>query len=165
MMTPRGTRRGRPVKVEGRGTFRALVSVAALLSLLGFIHAWTRLKVVETGFAVGRAQAENDKLRRQIKSIGLELDTLQRTARIDAEAGQSLGMRRPGPDRMVVLGAEGGVLSPPAKGAVPAPAGSNSVPASPARAKAGRADAVPSAPPSSVPSPSPAPQRPAAEKH
>ncbi len=103
MMTRHVPRKVRSERVEGRRTYWALVSLVALFTVLGFTHARTRLQVLERGYAIGRAQLENDRLNRQKKSLELELQTLQRTERVDVEAGQRLGMHRAGPDRKIVI--------------------------------------------------------------
>ncbi|MFM2152173.1 MAG: Cell division protein FtsL [Pseudomonadota bacterium] len=103
MMTKPVRKKVRSERVEGRRTYWALVSLVGLFTVLGLAHAWTRLQVLDRGYAVGRAQLENDRLHRQIKGLELELMTLQRAARVDTEAEQRLDMHRPGPDRRIVL--------------------------------------------------------------
>jgi cell division protein FtsL len=103
MMTKPVRRKARSERVQGRRTYWSLVSVVGLFTLLGFAHAWTRLKVVERGYDIGRAQLENDKLNRQKKGLELELSSQQRVARVDLEAEKRLGMHKPGPDRRIIL--------------------------------------------------------------
>jgi cell division protein FtsL len=105
MMSKPVRRKVRSERVEGRRTYWALVSLVGLFTVLGLTHAWTRLQVLDRGYAVGRAQLENDRLHRQKKGLELELLTLQRAARVDTEAEQRLQMHRPGPDRRIVLDA------------------------------------------------------------
>jgi len=103
MMTRQVRRKSKPEGMQGRRTYWALVSLVGLFTVLGLVHTWTRLAVLDRNYAVGRAQLENDRLHRQLKGLQLEVVTLQRTARVDTEAEQKLGMLRPGLDRRIVL--------------------------------------------------------------
>ena len=152
MMPRPPPRKLRSERVEGRRTFWALVLASGLFASLGVVHASTRLQVLELNYAVGRAQVENDRLHRGIKDVELELHTLQRTARVDAEAGPLLGMHRPGPDRKIILGPASAIPAPatavPAMAPTPAksPATPKAVPAMappPAKSPATSKAAVP----------------------
>ena len=94
---------GRRSPGEGRRTFWTLAGVAALLCGLGLAHTWTRIAYLDRHYQLLRARQENQDLEHRIQSLKIELGSLQGASRVDRAAQEQLLMKRPPPDRTVVL--------------------------------------------------------------
>ena len=86
--------------------FLLVWALAVALATLSFIfHLHVRFDIIQTGYALSRAQADQRQLRLEQRELRLELATLKSPGRIEQLARENLGMSRPDHDRIIRLGA------------------------------------------------------------
>ena len=79
-------------------------AVAVALAAGAFVwHLDVRFRIIQTGYALSRAQAEQRRLRLSQRELRLEMATLKEPGRIEAQAREQLGMDRPDHDRIIHL--------------------------------------------------------------
>ncbi|MGB9628196.1 MAG: cell division protein FtsL [Thermodesulfobacteriota bacterium] len=79
-----------------------------ILFLLMFIggslfYVWSRIQVIQMGYAISDALKEERNLIRVNKKLRLEIATLKSYARIEKIASEELGMVKPKPDQVIVI--------------------------------------------------------------
>jgi cell division protein FtsL len=80
-------------------------ALALALASAGFIvHLNVRFEIINTGYALSQAQAEQRRMRLTQRELRLELATLKEPGRIEAQARTELGMERPDHERIIRLG-------------------------------------------------------------
>jgi len=122
--------------------FLALWSLAVIASVAAFVvHLGLRGKIVDLGYKLGRARAEQGRLREVKRVLSLEAASYETPQRVEMVARTLLGMTPPPPERVIPVRAwihlkdehagdeqagttnEGVVPAPdPAAAAAPAPA-------------------------------------------
>ena len=71
------------------------------------LHLRIRFDVIQAGYALSQAQAEQRRLRLEQRELRLELATLKAPDRIERQAREELGMVRPDYDHIVRLDGRG----------------------------------------------------------
>lgn len=94
---------GRRPKKEGRKTFWAVASAAAVLAVLGVAHTWTRVAVLERKYELSHAQVEHERLTNELEKLQLEAATYESQIRIDQAAHAALNMAKPAPTNVMVV--------------------------------------------------------------
>ena len=92
---------GRRFTTEGQKTFTLCVSAAVLLGAIAVLHTWTRIGVIQRGYELARAQAENERLQREVTKYTIEVESRQTAAAVDREAHARLNMEKA--SRILVL--------------------------------------------------------------
>jgi cell division protein FtsL len=99
VIPPRGTR-----------TFIALWTLATVATVCAFlVHLALRGKTVSLGYELGRARAEQARLREVKRVLEVEAASYKTPERVEIVARTLLGMEPPPPERIVPLG---GVVEP-----------------------------------------------------
>lgn len=87
--------------------FLPLWTVAILATAAAFIlHLAMRGKTVSLGYELGRARAEQARLREVKRVLSLEAASYKTPERVEMVARNLLGMAPPAPDRIVPLSAQ-----------------------------------------------------------
>ncbi len=82
----------------------AWFAVAALASLLSILaHVWTRLQVVETGYALSATRQVVHELEEEHQRLETEWTASTSPARLTEMAYHRLGLKRPLPGQVVIL--------------------------------------------------------------
>ena len=92
---------GRRFTTEGRKTFILCLSTAVLLGTFAVFHTWTRIGVIQRGYELAKAKAENERLTREVMKYTLEVESHQTAALVDREAHAHLNMEKA--SRVLVL--------------------------------------------------------------
>jgi cell division protein FtsL len=117
--------------------FLALWTLATLATVVAFIvHLGLRGRTVDLGYKLGRARAEQARLREVKRVLSLEAASFETPQRVEHVAQSLLGMSPPPPERVIALRG----FSPTAPdedkideaSAPPSPSGSGSTPPAPA---------------------------------
>lgn len=95
----RERRRVRPRGFIWIWTFAVALAVAAFVA-----HLYVRFEIIEAGYTLSQAQAEQRRLRLAQRELRLELATLKEPGRVERQAREMLGMDRPDHDRIIRLG-------------------------------------------------------------
>jgi cell division protein FtsL len=118
--------------------FLALWTLAVIATVAAFVlHLGLRGRTVDLGYKLGRARAEQARLREQKRVLSLEAASYETPQRVEMVARTLLGMNPPPPERVIPLKPMASLL-PPEEGdgqgdvEQPVPRPSASVPASPA---------------------------------
>ena len=75
------------------------------LAVAAFVmHLHVRFDIIQMGYSLSNAQAEQRRLRLSQRELRLELATLKEPGRIEEQARSMLGMERPDHDRIVPIG-------------------------------------------------------------
>jgi len=81
---------------------------AISLAVVAFVlHLHVRFDIIQTGYALSQAQAEQRRLRLAQRELRLELATLKEPGRIEEQARELLSMDRPDHDRIIRLDERG----------------------------------------------------------
>lgn len=97
---------GRRASNWGRRLFWSCTAIAALVCVMGVVHTWTRVAVLERSYELGKARDEHESLLRERARLRLEVATLQAASRVDSHARSSLSMVKPSPERLMVIDAQ-----------------------------------------------------------
>lgn len=79
------------------------VFLFALFAGVGFLHVTSRVLVVDMGYRLSRAEAEERSLTRENDRLKLELATLKSPARLEKLAREKLGMSMPAGPLVIAL--------------------------------------------------------------
>jgi cell division protein FtsL len=80
------------------------LAVGILLFLaVGLFHIWSRVAIVEQGYAIGRQRSLREELLQERKSLQLELARLREPVRLE-RAAVNLGLAAPTPGQIVIMG-------------------------------------------------------------
>ena len=99
----------RPTNIasETRAELRALVAWLAIFVaagvLIGLVHVWLRLKVVDLGYRLGATRQVVERLKQEGEELTLEVAGLTASGRLDEVARGRLGMNRPEKGQEAVL--------------------------------------------------------------
>ncbi|MBK8218496.1 MAG: cell division protein FtsL [Myxococcales bacterium] len=94
--------------VKRARTFLVTWTLAVLATVSAFVvHLALRGRTVSLGYELGRARAEQARLRDVKRVLELEAASYKTPERVDIVARTLLGMEPPSPDRVVVLPALG----------------------------------------------------------
>jgi cell division protein FtsL len=100
--------------------FVALWTLAVTASVCAFVlHLALRGKTVALGYELGRARAEQARLREVKRVLQLESASYKTPERVEIVARTLLGMEPPAPDRIISLGAMPQEKTAPPHDAVP----------------------------------------------
>ena len=84
--------------------FLALWTLAVLATVAAFVvHLGMRGKIVDLGYKLGRARAEQGRLREVKRVLSLEAASYRTPDRVEMVARTLLGMTPPPPERVIVL--------------------------------------------------------------
>ena len=84
--------------------FLALWTLATLATVLAFVvHLGLRGRTVDLGYKLGRARAEQARLREVKRVLSLEAASFETPQRVEDVAHSLLGMSPPSPDRVIAL--------------------------------------------------------------
>jgi cell division protein FtsL len=84
--------------------FVALWTLAVLASVAAFIvHLGLRGKIVDFGYRLGRARAEQARLREVKRALSLEAASYETPQRVEMVARTLLGMTPPPPERVIPM--------------------------------------------------------------
>lgn len=76
----------------------------ALFLIVGLFHIWSRVAILDQGYAIGKQRAVREELLQDQKSLQLELARLRDPARLEHSAtAYGLGPAKPG--QFVIMGA------------------------------------------------------------
>ncbi len=82
--------------------FLALWSLAVVASVAAFVvHLGLRGKIVDLGYKLGRARAEQGRLREVKRVLSLEASSYETPQRVEMVARTLLGMTPPPPERVI----------------------------------------------------------------
>ncbi|MDC3959362.1 cell division protein FtsL [Polyangium jinanense] len=114
--------------------FLALWSLAVVASVAAFVvHLGLRGKIVDLGYKLGRARAEQGRLREVKRVLSLEAASYETPQRVEMVARTLLGMTPPPPERVVPVRWVVKIQDEQAQeGAAPDPAATAADPAAPA---------------------------------
>lgn len=122
--------------------FLALWTLATLATVMAFIvHLGLRGRTVDLGYKLGRARAEQARLREVKRVLSLEAASFETPQRVEHVAQSLLGMTPPPPERVIALRGyaptaadedKGDKDETAAQGQAPVPSGAASAPAAPA---------------------------------
>ena len=120
--------------------FLALWTLATLATVMAFIvHLGLRGRTVDLGYKLGRARAEQARLREVKRVLSLEAASFETPQRVEHVAQSLLGMTPPPPERVIALRGYAPTAPDDDKGdkdeaaaQAPAPSGAASAPAAPA---------------------------------
>lgn len=83
-------------------------ALAVTLAAAAFIaHLHIRFDIIQSGYSLSTAQAEQRRLRLAQRELRLELATLKEPGRIEEQARELLGMERPDHERIIRLDERG----------------------------------------------------------
>jgi cell division protein FtsL len=125
--------------------FLALWTLATIATVMAFlVHLGLRGRTVDLGYKLGRARAEQARLREVKRVLSLEAASFETPQRVEHVAQSLLGMSPPSPDRVIALRGYAPTAPDDDKGdkdetAVPPPAPSGAASAMPAPAADGGA--------------------------
>lgn len=84
--------------------FLALWSLAVIAAVAAFVvHLTLRGKTVDLGYKLGRARAEQARLREMKRVLSLEAASYETPARVEMVARTLLGMTPPPPERVITI--------------------------------------------------------------
>ena len=84
--------------------FLALWSLAVIATVAAFVvHLALRGKTVDLGYKLGRARAEQARLREMKRVLSLEAASYETPARVEMVARSLLGMTPPPPERVITI--------------------------------------------------------------
>jgi cell division protein FtsL len=129
--------------------FLALWTIAVIATVTAFVvHLALRGRTVDLGYKLGRARAEQARLREVKRVLSLEAASYETPQRVEMVARTLLGMTPPPPERVIALRGPVPMAPPEDQGgdepAAPAPAGSASA-GPPGASASGAVAAAPSA--------------------
>jgi cell division protein FtsL len=91
-------------QVKPRG-FIWIWAFSVTLAVAAFVtHLHVRFDIIQAGYSLSQAQAEQRQLRLAQRELRLELATIKEPGRIERQARELLGMDRPNHDRIIRLG-------------------------------------------------------------
>jgi cell division protein FtsL len=112
--------------------FLALWTLAVVATTAAFVlFLAMRSRSMHFGYELGRARAEQSRLREARRVLELEVASYQSPQRVEAVARALLGMAPPSPDRVIALGPGGAPVLPPdgeGRGAPSAPSADPALP-------------------------------------
>jgi len=92
----------KPVAVKFQGLI--LLTLFLLVFMGGSLfYVWSRIQVIQIGYAISEALKEERNLTLVNKKLRLEIATLKSYARIEKIAFEELGMVRPKPEQVIVI--------------------------------------------------------------
>lgn len=107
-------------------TFVALWTLATAAATCAFlVHLGLRGKTVSLGYELGRARADQARLREVKRVLEVEAASYKTPERVEVVARTLLGMEPPGADRIVPMGPVRDDLPPTPDGADPARTGAS----------------------------------------
>ena len=82
-----------------------LLLLTFLLFLTGgsLFYVWSRIQVIQLGYAISNALKAERALAEESKKLRLEIATLKSYARIEKVAVEELGMAKPKPEQVIVI--------------------------------------------------------------
>jgi cell division protein FtsL len=84
--------------------FLALWTLAVMATVVAFVlHLGLRTRTVSLGYRLGKARAEQARLREVKRVLSLEAASYRTPARVEMVARSLLGMTPPPPERVIVL--------------------------------------------------------------
>lgn len=93
--------------------FLALWTLAVIATVAAFVlHLGLRGRTVDLGYRLGRARAEQARLREQKRVLSLEAASYETPQRVEMVARTLLGMNPPPPERVIPLKAIANILPP-----------------------------------------------------
>ena len=93
--------------------FLALWTLAVIATVAAFVlHLGLRGRTVDLGYKLGRARAEQARLREQKRVLSLEAASYETPQRVEMVARTLLGMNPPPPERVIPLKAIAPILPP-----------------------------------------------------
>lgn len=103
--------------------FLALWTLAVVATVAAFVlFLAMRSRSMHLGYELGRARAEQSRLREARRVLELEVASYQTPQRVEAVARTLLGMAPPAPDRLIALGPPGAPAPEAGEGRRPAAA-------------------------------------------
>jgi cell division protein FtsL len=94
-------------------TFVAIWTLATIATVCAFlVHLALRGKTVALGYELGRARAEQARLREVKRVLEVEAASYKTPERVEIVARTLLGMEPPTPDRIIAVGAIGATGEP-----------------------------------------------------
>jgi len=96
-----------PGRKAGVATVLAGLLLATPLAAVGVFHVWSRTRVQDVGYELGRLETEHRQLLADRDRLNLEVATLRSPGRLERFARERLGMAPPAPGA-VVAGTVGG---------------------------------------------------------
>lgn len=94
--------------------FLALWTLAVVATTAAFVlFLAMRSRSMHLGYELGRARAEQSRLREARRVLELEVASYQTPQRVEAVARTLLGMAPPAPERIIALGPGGAPILPP----------------------------------------------------
>lgn len=98
--------------------FLALWTLAVIATVAAFVlHLGLRGRTVDLGYKLGRARAEQARLREQKRVLSLEAASYETPQRVEMVARTLLGMNPPPPERVIPLKPIAPILPPEEEGA------------------------------------------------
>ena len=138
--------------------FVALWTIAVSATVAAFVlHLALRGRTVDLGYRLGRARAEQARLREVKRVLSLEAASYQTPQRVEMVARSLLGMTPPPPERVIALRAPASTLPPDDKPQT-ADESTDVTSRTPVKASASAAASGPPAVPSAARAVSPAPK-------
>lgn len=92
--TARGGRRLSVLVTVGAGVF--------LFLAVGLFHVWSRVAIIEQGYALSRQRSLRDEMLQEQRSLTLQIARLRDPARLE-KAAQSFELGAPRPGQIVIL--------------------------------------------------------------
>lgn len=95
-----------PKTKPGAVKFHLLILLALfLLMFIGgsLFYVWSRIQVIQVGYAISEALKEERNLTLVNKKLRLEIATLKSYERIEKIASEELGMVKPKPDQVIII--------------------------------------------------------------
>ena len=94
-------------KISSSGTFVLLWTLATIATVSAFVvHLALRGRTMSLGYELGRARAEQARLREVQRVLDVEVASYKTPERVDIVATTLLGMSPPGPEHIIVLEGE-----------------------------------------------------------
>jgi cell division protein FtsL len=102
--------RSRPSRVhqvkrrrENLLAFCLAIAFALLVGMVLFFHVWSRLQVIDLGYALAAQRTVRQKLQEENRELRLELATLTSPERLESAARFRLGMHPPKTEEVIIL--------------------------------------------------------------
>jgi cell division protein FtsL len=95
-----------PSRTRRNQRFLVLSLTFGFAGLMGFVlfsHVWSRLRVLDLGYALAARRTLNQKLQQENRELRIELATLTSPERLESLARIRLGMRPASPDKVIIL--------------------------------------------------------------
>jgi cell division protein FtsL len=94
----------RRAETKANDSFLLVWTLAVVAAVLAFsVHLTLRGKTLETGYELGRARVEQNRLRESKRVLELEAASYKNPARVELLSRTLLGMERPAAERIITL--------------------------------------------------------------